>query len=108
MTSQPAQSRIPPIQTNGAGSLLAPPAPDSAQGSPFVLSRESLGHSGHPQNSSLGGVPPAADFAQGNLGYWFPQPHPVERGGSWPNRSFSESGAWSVIGFSLPSSQSEE
>ena len=51
-TSQPAQSRIPPIQTSGAGSLfLAPPAPDSAHGSPFLLSRESLGHSGHPQNT---------------------------------------------------------
>ena len=59
-------------------------------------------------SEEVGGVPLAADFAQGELGYRFPQFHSVEGNGSWPNRSFSESGAWSIIGFSLPSSQSEE
>ena len=58
-------------------------------------------------SEQVSGGPPAADFAQGDLGYWFPQLHPVEGDGSWPNRSFSESGVWSIIAFSLPSSQSE-
>lgn len=29
-------------------------------------------------SEQVGGIPPAADFAQGDLGYWFPQLYPVE------------------------------
>ena len=90
--------------------LLAPPAPESAHNPPSFLSQESW-RTLRASSEQAGGVPPAADHVQGDLGYRFPQLDPIEAGSSWPDtplRSLSENGGCSLIGFSLPSSQSEE